>query len=1082
MGEIRDQFSYVYRDFETDGIPSSGLHEVEKADVRALAGVIEDEVAVYAAAAAASAAQAVQAAADAQGGAYTLTSSVSAGGSLPFEISAITGGGGTGGTPGFYLGTTTGGSFQGFVWGVQVGTDGKALPVVLERGISPNNTAPTLVMPTIAGLTGATTPTATVVALPAGRLFFAPNASSGATHRLAWQSASGVIAAFNIGGVQWSEYLKAGVDAQAAKPDAYGASRAGFNLWTDAELEYVTPGGTYAWGAASFSVITENNATRIRNPSNASVTEYPTATSLYIPISALPSGKLSASVILSSKPAGALGDQRFRLYARNAALTLVSNTSMWGTVDGYGYANDEPSTGRWARLLPAAAITRPTEIVICQGLDTAALIAQGVAWIELRLRTATSAQIAFSHIVFRDGNDPHFVPTRVSPKQVADNTTAANRADSRTSARLAYSWSKNLVADPYLASAGATVTGPAWTATLNVVSKSGMACVEIPANGSTAANKRWLTFLDVSSIPSGTPFSLSVTIAEKAGTTDANTRIRIYAFDSGGAAVPIGGTTIPGNDMTSDATAYNRYIPNAAISTPTPVVIWEGISLPAGITRLAFDVRQQSNPAIYLTGFVARIGNDAAGQPPASGTASGMQVAYVSATGSDSNTGSVSSPLRTIQAAITALGGNGIVEIAQGDYGSEQRFDPTTVIGKIKLRGRRSANPTYDKYPIIRMGTKLTGITKVGGYTKVYKASVTGLSVTNATYSHIWQDGVADPRTVIADADRSPQHRGRTNRLKDCARILKCAATTVSTACAEIDAASLPLGFVDNATGDFYFSIVGGGDATAANIYVDAATGLVNSAPGISSQDRGGEIEIQALEVRYGGVVLTPFKLAHVHELVAIGARANVVDYAMAAIANIETAGGGSMSADTGTGDGINGHYGAKLVHVGSLYSHDNLDDGFSDHEGCSSRLIGTGLFEYNGGTAIAPAYGSDHLTSGLYVSRRNQQVPGRKVAAFAVIGAPSGASPYEDDGYDTLAVFEGCISIGDTRGFSDGGTVTSKAIAINCKVYDLRGDDPGGVNRGYDGNMELRDCGFSSSAGTAKGPSVTVKNTALVT
>lgn len=45
MGEISEQFGYVYRDFVTDGIPSSGLHDVDKAEVRGLGPLIEAAIA-----------------------------------------------------------------------------------------------------------------------------------------------------------------------------------------------------------------------------------------------------------------------------------------------------------------------------------------------------------------------------------------------------------------------------------------------------------------------------------------------------------------------------------------------------------------------------------------------------------------------------------------------------------------------------------------------------------------------------------------------------------------------------------------------------------------------------------------------------------------------------------------------------------------------------------------------------------------------------------------------------------------------------------------------------------------------------
>lgn len=216
MGEIRDQFNYIYRDFVTDGVPPSGLNEVEKAEVRALGGVIEDQTALYASAASDSAEAALQAATAAQGAVHILSSSVSAGGALPFEVTALSGsfvGTGTGGTPGEYALTVSGGP-AGHSAFITIGSDGKiASARIGARGIATANTAPTYALPSGTGLAGATLPTPTVSALASGRVFFAPDVTG--TFKLGWQSSSGVVAAWMVGGLQYAEYFKAAIDAFA---------------------------------------------------------------------------------------------------------------------------------------------------------------------------------------------------------------------------------------------------------------------------------------------------------------------------------------------------------------------------------------------------------------------------------------------------------------------------------------------------------------------------------------------------------------------------------------------------------------------------------------------------------------------------------------------------------------------------------------------------------------------------------------------------------------------------------------------------------------------------------------------------
>lgn len=159
---------------------------------------------------------ALQAAAANQGAVGTLTTAVSAGDTLPFEVSAFSGsfiGTGTGGTPGEYALVVSGGP-AGHTAFITVGSDGKVASARIgARGIATANTAPTYSLPSGTGLTGATLPTPTVSAIPAGRIFLAPDANSSATRILGWTASAGVIAAWNVGGAQWSMPMTAYLDA-----------------------------------------------------------------------------------------------------------------------------------------------------------------------------------------------------------------------------------------------------------------------------------------------------------------------------------------------------------------------------------------------------------------------------------------------------------------------------------------------------------------------------------------------------------------------------------------------------------------------------------------------------------------------------------------------------------------------------------------------------------------------------------------------------------------------------------------------------------------------------------------------------
>jgi len=193
-------------------IESLQLYDLSGLDAQVSAAILASSQAVPAAS------QAIAAAAFQN----ALSTSVTAGGALPYEVSALAGGGGTGGTPGTYAGAVSG--FPGFTWHIFVGSDGKAIPVIDTRGISANGSAPTLVMPTVPGLTGATTPTATVSVIANGRYFSAP--SSDATQSLAWQNLGGVLTAVMFGGQQFSTYLASAVSSllSGATAQAYQAT------------------------------------------------------------------------------------------------------------------------------------------------------------------------------------------------------------------------------------------------------------------------------------------------------------------------------------------------------------------------------------------------------------------------------------------------------------------------------------------------------------------------------------------------------------------------------------------------------------------------------------------------------------------------------------------------------------------------------------------------------------------------------------------------------------------------------------------------------------------------------------------
>lgn len=154
-----------------------------------------------------------------------LSTSVTAGGTLPYEVTAVSGGIGTGsgGTPGTYAIGVTGGP-QGFQANVTIGSDGKVAGyTILNPGLSTSNSAPTLSLSGVTGLTGATAPTATVGTIPVNRLFYAPSADNATI--LAWGNNAGTLAAAPFGGTQLVMPTQIGL--QSVRPFAVNGNFAG---------------------------------------------------------------------------------------------------------------------------------------------------------------------------------------------------------------------------------------------------------------------------------------------------------------------------------------------------------------------------------------------------------------------------------------------------------------------------------------------------------------------------------------------------------------------------------------------------------------------------------------------------------------------------------------------------------------------------------------------------------------------------------------------------------------------------------------------------------------------------------------
>jgi hypothetical protein len=174
------------------------------------------------------------------------------------------------------------------------------------------------------------------------------------------------------------------------------------------------------------------------------------------------------------------------------------------------------------------------------------------------------------------------------------------------------------------------------------------------------------------------------------------------------------------------------------------------------------------------------------------------------------------------------------------------------------------------------------------------------------------------------------------------------------------------------------------------------------------------------------------------------------------------------------TGDGFNGHADnvtgyadgdaeAKCCtcRLEQCWSHDNYDDGFSDHQRCESNVIG-GLYEYNGKGGIVPSYGS-HCTCYNVESRHNCN-------GFLSTGTPDAT----EGGEGTQLTCYNCIASDNTNQYGQNyaGNVAEtnagfaamnyrcKLIAVQCLAKGNKlGFFTNSEGGGKDGYSELIDC-----------------------
>lgn len=432
-------------------------------------------------------------------------------------------------------------------------------------------------------------------------------------------------------------------------------------------------------------------------------------------------------------------------------------------------------------------------------------------------------------------------------------------------------------------------------------------------------------------------------------------------------------------------------------------------------------------------------------------------VVYVDAVnGNDTNPGTTeSTALATFAAAFSKTGVDTTI-ILIGD--TTERFN-------IKTKSNQRSVRLIGKQGLINRiicGTKIDSGTLVAGTTNVYQTPLS--SFLNADRFQLFQHEVFDESTLIPDNERHPLQRGKTYRC-DSTKI------TRATSLDDVKASEGYTFFYDEDAQMLYVKIKEGTTLATNPVYIPGGSG-------ISGNDGSVAFEMVNIECWYGSISL---RLCHGGRAIDCAAKYAFGGGAWSweAAIGVELIRCEATRAFSGssTGDGFNAHSttaGPALAKhtVATMidcWSHDNNDDGYSDHERCETTIIG-GLFEYNVKAGLTPAFGCQDTIYNAYCRKQVNN-------GIALVGGATA----EEGGRGSQIFVIGCICENNKNNFYVSGdkSVNDENFGKFVNCISLNGTQYGYLC-GYNARVELNNCTDSGSP-TAKSGNIVVNNAALV-
>lgn len=432
-------------------------------------------------------------------------------------------------------------------------------------------------------------------------------------------------------------------------------------------------------------------------------------------------------------------------------------------------------------------------------------------------------------------------------------------------------------------------------------------------------------------------------------------------------------------------------------------------------------------------------------------------VVYVDAVnGNDTNPGTTeSTALATFAAAFSKTGVDTTI-ILIGD--TTERFN-------IKTKSNQRSVRLIGKQGLVNRiicGTKIDSGTLVAGTTNVYQTPLS--SFLNADRFQLFQHEVFDESTLIPDNERHPLQRGKTYR---------CDSTKITrvTSLDDVKASEGYTFFYDEDAQMLYVKIKEGTTLATNPVYIPGGSG-------ISGNDGSVAFEMVNIECWYGSISL---RLCHGGRAIDCAAKYAFGGGAWSweAAIGVELIRCEATRAFSGssTGDGFNAHSttaGPALAKhtvttMIDCWSHDNNDDGYSDHERCETTIIG-GLFEYNVKAGLTPAFGCQDTIYNAYCRKQVNN-------GIALVGGATA----EEGGRGSQIFVIGCICENNKNNFYVSGdkSVNDENFGKFVNCISLNGTQYGYLC-GNNARVELNNC-MDSGSPTAKSGNIVVNNAALV-